>query len=62
MNKVMKGADASKLLAELEHLRARVAAGDAAEAAAAAAASAAAEDVGDSVDDEEDRRIMGARR
>lgn len=59
VNKLNKGVDAARAQAELESLRARVAAGD---AAAAAAATAAAGEEGGSVDDEEDRRLMSQRR
>jgi pre-mRNA branch site protein p14 len=51
--------DRAKAEAEVEALRARVAAGD---AAAAAAAAVGGGDEGGSIDDEEDRRLMGNKR
>ncbi len=63
VHKHVKPADAARQQAELDHLRARVAAGDALakekEAAAAAAAAAAADEAaGESLDDEADKRLM----
>jgi pre-mRNA branch site protein p14 len=62
VTKHLKGADAKRQQAELDHLRARVAAGDAAAAAAAAAAEEGGEAAGDSIDDEEDKRLLQVRR
>lgn len=63
----VKSKDMARQQAELDHLRARVEAGDALakerEAAAAAASSAADDEAaGESLDDESDKRLMGSKR
>jgi pre-mRNA branch site protein p14 len=62
VTKHLKAPDAKRQQAELDHLRARVAAGDAAAAAAAEAAAGGEDAAGDSIDDEEDKRLMQVRR